>query len=146
MVVDSNNYKKQKLKIAKIHEHISNQRKDWIEKLSTQISKQHDVVCVEDIDLRSLSQCLHLGKSTMDNGFGIFRSRLQQKLQRCGKEFIVIDKWFPSSKLCHHCGTVNTELKLEDRVWTCCCGKTLNRDVNAAINIRNEGIKLIKTR
>lgn len=79
----------------------------------------------------------------MDNGFGMFRTFLQYKLYDRGKQFIVIDKWFPSSKMCRFCGTVNKDLKLSDRVWTCSCGKTLNRDENAAINILNVGLSMV---
>lgn len=78
-----------------------------------------------------------------DNGFGMFRTFLQYKLYNRGKQFIVIDKWFPSSKMCRFCGAVNKDLKLSDRVWTCSCGKTLNRDENAAINILNVGLSMV---
>lgn len=79
----------------------------------------------------------------MDNGFGMFRTFLKYKLCDRGKQFIVVDKWFPSSKMCRFCGTVNKDLKLSDRVWTCSCGKTLNRDENAAINILNVGLSMV---
>lgn len=143
MKYSSNNYSKQKVRVAKISEHISNQRKDWLHKLSTELSTMYDYICVEDIDMRSMSQSLKLGKSTMDNGFGMFRTFLEYKLSDKGKRFIVIDRWFPSSKMCRFCGTVYNDLKLSDRVWTCSCGKTLNRDENAAINIKNEGMRLV---
>lgn len=143
MKYSSNNYSKQKLRVAKISEHISNQRKDWLHKLSTELSTMYDYICVEDIDMKNMSQCLNLGKSTMDNGFGMFRTFLEYKLLTKGKRFIVIDKWFPSSKMCRFCGTVYNDLKLSDRVWTCSCGKTLNRDENAAINILNVGLDTV---
>ena len=93
--------------------------------------------------MKNMSQSLHLGKSTLDNGFGMFRTYLQYKLEGQGKRLIKIDKWFPSSKMCRFCGTINTNLKLSDRIWTCACGKTLNRDENAAINILNVGLNMI---
>lgn len=139
----SNNYNKQKIKVAKIHEKIANQRKNFIENLSNDLSRKYDIICVEDIDMKNISRSLKLGKSTMDNGFGIFRTRLQQKLEFLGKKMIKIDRWFPSSKMCRFCGTVNSDLKLSDREWDCCCGKHLLRDENAAINILNEGIRLM---
>lgn len=144
MKLDSANYKKQRVKVAKIHEKIANQRKDFIEKESTKLANLYDIVCVEDISLQSIAQSLKLGKSTNDNGFGIFRGKLQQKLEIQGKRLVKIDKWFPSSKMCRFCGCLNSDLKLSDRIWTCSCGKNINRDENAAINILNQGLLLLQ--
>lgn len=141
MVKDSNNYAKQKIVIARIHEKISNQRKDFVEKESTKLADLYDIICLENIDLSNIAQSLKLGKSTLDNAFGVFRNRLEQKMILQGKLVVKIDKWFPSSKLCRFCGRINKDLKLSDRVWKCECGKTLNRDENAAINILNKGLK-----
>lgn len=139
----SNNYQKQKKVIARIHEKISNQRKDFVEKESTKLASLYDIVCLEDINMQNMSQSLNLGKSTLDNAFGMFRVRLEQKMFLQGKQVIKIGKWFPSSKMCRFCGSVNSDLKLSDRVWTCECGQVLNRDKNAAINILNEGLKIL---
>ena len=141
MVEGSNNYQKQKIIIARIHEKIANQRKDFIEKESTKLSQLYDIVCLEDINLQNISQSLKLGKSTLDNAFGMFRQKLEQKMSLEGKKVVKINKWFPSSKMCRFCGCVHKDLKLSDRVWTCECGAILNRDENAAINIMNEGLK-----
>lgn len=143
MKYGSNNYYKQKVVVAKIHEHIANQRKDFIHKLSTQLANEYDIVCVEDINMQNMARSLKLGKSTNDNGFGMFRDILSYKLADRGKAFVKIDKWFPSSKMCRHCGSINHELTLSDRVWTCGCGATINRDENAAINIMNEGLRIL---
>jgi putative transposase len=143
MKYGSNNYQKQKVKIALIYEHIANQRKDWLHKLSHILSQDYDYICVEDINMQNMSQSLRLGKSTLDNGFGMFRTFLHYKLEEQGKRLIKIDKWFPSSKMCRFCGTVNSSLTLADRIWTCDCGKILNRDKNAAINILNVGLSII---
>jgi putative transposase len=143
MVKGSNNYLKQKIVIARIHERISNQRKDFIEKESTKLANLYDIICLEDIDLSNIAQSLKLGKSTLDNAFGIFRTRLEQKMMSQGKLVIKIDKWFPSSRLCRFCGCINKDLRLSDRIWKCECGRTLNRDENSAINILNEGLKQI---
>ena len=89
-----------------------------------------------------MAQGLKLAKSTSDNGFGMLKTFLAYKLAEQGKQLIVIDKWFPSSKKCRHCGAVNKELKLLDRKWICSCGKEPDRDINAAINIKNEGCRL----
>lgn len=143
MKYGSNNYQKQRLRVARIQERIANQRKDWIHKLSTQLANDYDYICVEDINMQNMAQSLNLGKSTNDNGFGMFRTILAYKLADRGKELIKIDKWFPSSKMCRFCGTINKNLTLADRIWTCECGKTLNRDENAAINIMNVGLSMV---
>lgn len=139
----SNNYHKQRLKVAKFQEHISNQRNDWIHKISTELANTYDYICIEDINLQEISQHLNLGKSTMDNGFGIFRNLLEYKMKDRGKKLIKIDKWYPSSKTCRFCKKVNKELQLNEREWTCKCGAKIERDVNAAINILNQGLLLV---
>lgn len=143
MKYGSNNYQKQRLRVARVQECIANQRKDWIHKLSTQLANEYDYICVEDINMQNMAQSLNLGKSTNDNGFGMFRTFLAYKLTDRGKKLIKIDKWFPSSKMCRFCGTINKNLTLADRIWTCECGKTLNRDENAAINIMNVGLSMV---
>lgn len=139
----SNNWHKQRLRVAQLYEKIANQRLDFLHKLSYKLAESYDAVAVEDLDMQNMSRCLNLGKSTMDNGFGTFRRFLDYKLTDRGKHFVTIDKWFPSSKLCNVCKTLNHELTLADRTWTCICGITHDRDINAAINIRNEGIRLL---
>lgn len=142
MVYGSKNYNQQLHKIQLIHEHIANQRKDFIHKESRRIANACGAVCVEDIDLRVMSQTLRLGKSTMDNGFGMFRDALAYKLEEQGKHLIFIDKWFPSSKNCCFCGQRNPDLELKDREWICPhCGKIVLRDKGAAMNIKKEGIR-----
>lgn len=143
MKYGSNNYEKQQVKVASVQEHTANQRKDWLHKLSLRLATEYDYICVEDIDMKNIAQSLKLGKSTTDNGFGMFRQFLAYKLGDRGKMLVKINKWFPSSKMCRFCGIVNTNLKLSDRIWTCACGKTLNRDENAAINILNIGLSII---
>lgn len=145
MKYGSNNYYKQKIRVARVHEKVANQRLDWIHKLSTQLASEYDIVCVEDINMQNMARSLKLGKSTNDNGFGMFRDILSYKLLDRSKILVKIDKWFPSSKMCRHCGTVNSELTLSDRVWTCDCGATINRDENAAINILNEGLRMLSS-
>jgi len=141
MLRGSNNYYKQKRRVACIHEEIANRRKDFCHKESRKITNSYDAVCVEDINLRGMAQCLNLGKATNDNGFGMFRTFLQYKLQEQGKQLIVIDRWLPSTKACHVCGYINSEITLNVREWTCpCCGTHHDRDENAAINIRDQGL------
>lgn len=141
MKVSSKNYNEQLHKVQLLHEHITNQRKNFCHTVSAAIAKRYDAVFVEDINLRGLAGSLKLGKSTNDNGFGMFRTMLEYKLTSQGKTFAKIDKWYPSSKTCSVCGLVKDDLTLADRSWTCSsCGTTHNRDHNAAINIRNLGL------
>ena len=139
----SRNYYKQKKKVALCHEKIKNQRKDYIHKLTRKISDEYDAVGVEDIDMKAMSQCLKFGKSVMDNSFGMFRTILEYKLEEKGKKFVKIDRFYPSSKKCCICGHVKKELKLSDRVYRCECGNEMDRDKNAAINIREEAKRML---
>ena len=142
----SGNYKKQLLKVNRIYRHISNQRFDNLHKTSTEIANRYDVVCVESLNMRSMSnKGFGNGKATLDNGYGIFLKMLEYKLSDRGKYLIKVDKWFPSSQICHCCGTLHPEMKdLRIRTMHCDCGLTMSRDQNAAINIRREGLRMLK--
>ena len=141
----SNNYIKQLCNVNKIHRHIANQRLDNLHKISTKIANSHDVVCVESLNMRSMSnKGFGNGKATLDNGYGMFLSMLKYKLSDRNKYLIKTDKWFPSSQICHCCGKIHPEMKdLAIRKMTCDCGLTMSRDQNAAINILNEGLRLL---
>ena len=141
----SNNYWKQLRKINKIHRHIVNQRLDNLHKISTEIANQYDVVCVESLDMRSMSnKGFGNGKATLDNGYGMFLSMLEYKLSDRNKYLVKVDKWFPSSQICHCCGTLHPEMKdLSIRVMDCDCGYHIDRDQNAALNILTEGLRLL---
>lgn len=144
----SNRYIKQNNRIKKVHEHIANLRRDYLHKESTRLTDLYSGIFVEDIDMKDISRRdsgLHLGKATMNNGYGMFRDFLKYKCEEKGKQFKRIDKFFPSSQICHVCGFASREVKdLTIRMWTCpVCGTIHDRDVNAAINIKHEGIKMI---
>ncbi len=140
----SNNYKKQKKRVAKIHKHISNQRLDELHKKSTGIANQYDVVCVESLNMKAISnKGFRNGKATLDNGYGLFLRMLGYKLSERGKYLIKVDKFYPSSQLCSCCGR-KQKLKLTHRVYKCRCGIVMDRDYNAAVNIRNEGLRLLR--
>ena len=146
MKLHSGNYEKQRIKIACIHEHIANQRKDFVEKESKKLADKYDIVCVEDIDMKAQSQALNLGKSTMDNAFGYFRTRLQQKLEYQGKQLVKIGRFTPSSTICSECGAYHKDIvnTLSIREWVCPdCETVHNRDQNAAKNILHEGLRLL---
>ena len=141
----SANYLKQLRKVNRIHRHTANQRSDNLHKLSTEIANRYDVVCVESLDMKSMSnKGFGNGKATLDNGYGMFLSMLEYKLCDRKKYFIKVDKWFPSSQTCHCCGTVHPEMKdLSVRTMKCECGLTISRDQNAAINILREGLRIL---
>lgn len=141
----SNNYEKQRIKLAKLHGRIANQRKDFIHKQSRQIANAYDCVCIEDLDMQAMSQRLNFGKSVYDNGWGMFTTFLKYKLNEQGKQIIKVDKFFASSQTCSCCGFVNKEVKnIAIRAWDCInCGTHHDRDINAAINIKNEGMRII---
>lgn len=143
MVKGSNNYRKQKIRLARAYEKVRNSREDWQHKESTRLANTYDLIAVEDINYKDMAQGLKLAKATNDNGFGQFRTMLAYKLAERGKKLVTIDKWFPSSKTCHCCGYIHKDLQLSDRKWKCpLCGKEHERDINAAINIRNEGLRI----
>ena len=142
----SNNYKKQQILLQRAYKKVSNKRDDCIQKLSKEYTDNYSILVFEDINLKNLSRTLKLGKSTMDNGFGKFRTLCEQKAYKKGGYTIKIDKWYPSSKTCSNCGYVNSKLTLNDREWTCpICGVHHNRDNNAAQNIQKEGFRLFQT-
>ena len=143
--VKSKNYLKQLRKVNKIYRHIANQRLDNLHKISTEIANQYDVVCVENLNMRSMSnKGFGNGRATLDNGYGMFLNMLKYKLSERNKYLIKVDKWFPSSQICHNCGTLHPEMRnLSIRVMDCDCGYHIDRDQNAALNILQEGLRLL---
>ena len=142
----SKNYEKQLRKVAKLYVHVANQRRDYLQKLSTAITKQYDYIMVEDLNMRAMAnKGFGNGKATMDNGFGAFQVMLAYKLKRKGGKLVVIDKWFPSSQSCNVCGYKNKKVKnLNIHSWICpVCGTEHDRDENAAINILIEGLRIL---
>lgn len=139
----SKNRAEQLAKIQKLERHIADQRKDFLHKLSTEIVREYDVAVVEDIDLRAMGECLSLGKKLHDNGFGMFRNMLAYKLERSGSVLVKVDRYYPSTKTCHACGYQNPDVVLGVSEWDCpVCGAQLDRDKNAALNIRDEGKRI----
>ena len=141
----SKNRDKQRIKVAKMHEKVANQRKDFLHKQSRQIANAYDCVCIENLDMKAMAQSLNFGKSVSDNGWGMFTTFLQYKLTDIGKQLVRVDKFFASSQICSCCGYKNTATKnFSIRAWDCPeCGAHHDRDVNAAINIRDEGMRLV---
>ena len=136
----SNNRNKQRIKVALVHEKIVNQRKDFLHKQSRTLVNNFDVVCIEDLNMQAMSKCLNFGKSVHDNAWGTFVSFLEYKLVQEGKQLVKINKWFPSSKTCSNCNNIKQNLQLSDRIYKCSnCGISIDRDYNAALNIRRVG-------
>jgi putative transposase len=133
---------KAKKRLARVHRKVANQRKDFLHKTTTKLVQKYEGFCIEDLCVKGLART-KLAKSIMDAAFGEFRRQLEYKSIWYRRHFSVIDRWFPSSKLCMKCGTINKDLKLSDREWVCSCGEVHDRDLNAARNIRVEGLKNI---
>ena len=133
----SNNYYKQRLRVAKLHEKIANQRKDLLHKVTTYLATTYETVCIEDLYVRGMVKNHNLALAISDCGWGMFRQFLEHKV----KDLRVIGRFEPSSQICNVCGDRNRDLKLSDREWTCKNGHILDRDLNAAINIKNFGLR-----
>lgn len=144
MVKGSNNYKKQRVKVARVHEKIANKRKDFLHKTSRKIANSYDVVCVEDLNMKAMSKTLKFGKSVHDNGWGMFVNMLEYKLLEMGKFLVKTDKFFPSTKQCSSCGA-KKEMPLSLRTYECPhCGLKIDRDLNAALNLKQYGVNQLR--
>jgi putative transposase len=141
--VGSKNREKQRIKVAKLQEHTANQRKDFQHKKSRKIANFYDLVCIEDLNMQGMSKHNHFGKAVHDNAWGTFTRMLEYKLADAGKQLVKVSRWFPSSKTCSVCGHKKDKFPHWIRTYDCeHCGSSLDRDVNAAINIRREGMRL----
>lgn len=140
---EAKNYQKQKQKVARLHEKVMNQRNDFLNKLSTEIIKNHDIICIEDLNTQGMLRNHKLAKSISDVSWSSFVTKLQYKADWYGREIIKIDKWFPSSQICSECGHKDGKKALEIREWTCpICHAHHDRDINASINILTEGLRI----
>jgi putative transposase len=140
---NSNRYQKQRKKVFKIHEKIKNCRNDFLQKLSTKIINENQVIVLEDLNVSGMMKNHCLAKSISDVSWSSFVGMLEYKAEWYGKEIIKIDRFFPSSKMCNNCKSLNKDLQLSDRIWTCeNCKVVHDRDLNASKNILEEGIRL----
>lgn len=149
----SSSYNKQRIKVAKLQEKIANSRYDYLHKITTNLIKQYDYICIEDLNNKQMkSKELRSGeyrksrsslnRNLTDVSFGMFKELLTYKANFNNKSIIKVNRYYPSSKLCHICGYKKIDLTLKDRSWTCpICNTILNRDYNASINILNEGLR-----
>jgi len=138
----SNGFEKQKLKVAKIHENISNSRLDALHKVSKELIDENQIICIEDLNVKGMIKNRKLSKHIADASWGNFVNLLQYKADWYGREVVKINRWYPSSKTCNECGWINQDLNLSDREWTCKNGHKLDRDLNASQNILKEGLKI----
>ena len=144
--IGSNRWNKARIKVANLQKHISNQRNDFLQKLTTEIVRYYDIIAVEDLDVKAMKETDSTirNKRVGDVSWSDFRRMLTYKTQWYGKELSVIDRYYPSSQICHCCGHKDGKKSENIRFWICPkCNSELDRDVNAAINILNEGLRII---
>ena len=136
----SNRRVRAKAKVARIHAHIANQRQDALHKITAQLTSKYSEISIEDLNVVDMAKNHTLAKSVMDASFGEFRRQLEYKTERTGARLNIVDRWYPSSKTCSGCGRVKAKLSLSERTYRCDgCGLAIDRDLNAAINIRVAG-------
>ena len=141
---NSNNRNKTRIKLAKIYKRITDKKQYYLHQISNYLIDENQVICMEDLNVSGMLQNHKLAESIQELNFGEFRRMLEYKANWYGRKLIFVDRFYPSSKTCNHCGYVNKKLKLSDRQWVCPdCGEIIERDYNAALNIRDEGIRLI---
>ena len=141
----SSNWRKQKRKVAIVHEKVANQRRDAMHKATTQAVRDSRAIAVEDLNVKGMVKNRHLAKAVSDASMSEALRQLQYKCDWYGRDFVKIDRWFPSSKTCNSCGCVFDDLTLSMREWTCPeCGAHHDRDINAARNIAAEGVRLLE--
>jgi len=132
------NIQKQKLKVQKLHQRMDNIRTDYINKTVSEIVKtKPSYITVEDLNVTGMMKNKHLSKAVASQKFYEFRVKLEAKCKERGIELRIADRWYPSSKMCHCCGSIKKDLKLSDRVFRCQCGYVENRDLNASLNLRD---------
>ena len=140
----SNNRNKARIKLAKVYEKITNQRNTYLHQITSKLVNENQVICIEDLNVKGMMSNHKLSKSIQDLSLYEFRRQLEYKCRWYGRQLIIIDRFYPSSKTCHNCGYIYKDLKLNEREWICPhCGKVIDRDYNASLNILDEGLKQI---
>ena len=133
-----------RIQVALCHEEISNKRNDFLHKLSSRLINENQVICLEDLNVKGMTKNHKLAQAILDVSWSKFVGFLKYKADWYGRDLVFVNRFFPSSKLCSSCGEKKTDLTLADREWACSyCGITHDRDFNAALNIRKEGLRLL---
>ena len=141
---NSNNRNKVRIKLTKLYKRITDKKQYYLHQVSNYLIDENQVICMEDLNVSGMLRNHKLAGSIQELNFGEFKRMLEYKANWYGRKLIFVDRFYPSSKTCNHCGYVNKKLKLSDRQWICPdCGEIIERDYNAALNIRDEGIRLI---
>ncbi|WP_446226223.1 RNA-guided endonuclease InsQ/TnpB family protein [Nocardia sp. IBHARD005] len=138
--IGSNNRAKARTKLARVHARIADRRRDYWHKVSTRLVRENQTLVIEDLTVRNMVRNHSLARAISDASWSQFRSMLEYKAAWYGREVIAVDRWFPSSKLCSECGALHNRMPLSVREWTCTCGSTHDRDVNAAKNLVAAGL------
>lgn len=132
------NIQKQVLKVQKIHHRVENIRTDYVNKVINEIVKINpSYITIEDLNISGMMKNKHLSKAVASQKFYEFRIKLEVKCKELGIELRIVDRWYPSSKLCHCCGFVKKDLRLSDRIYKCDCGYVEDRDFNTSLNLRD---------
>lgn len=141
----SNNWNKARIKLAKLYKKINDRKQYYLHSVSNSLIDENQVICMEDLNVKGMSKNHKLAESILEMNFGEFRRMLEYKASWYNRRIVFVGRFCPSSKTCHNCGYVNKELTLNDREWVCpYCGQTISRDYNAALNILDEGMRILK--
>lgn len=142
----SNNRNKARIKLAKVYKKINDKKQYYLHAVSNSLIDENQVICMEDLNVKGMVKNHNLAESICEMNFGEFRRMLEYKANWYNRKIIFVNRFYPSSKTCHNCGYINKELKLSDRQWVCPqCGEMIERDYNAALNILDEGLKILET-
>lgn len=140
----SNNRNKARIRLAKVYKKINDKKQYYLHAVSNSLIDENQVICMEDLNVKGMVKNHKLAESISEMNFGEFRRMLEYKARWYNRKLVFVDRFYPSSKTCRHCGYINKHLKLSDRQWVCPqCGELIERDYNAALNILNEGLRII---
>ena len=140
----SNNRNKARVKLAKVYKKVNDKKQYYLHSISNSLIDENQVICMEDLNVKGMIKKHSLAESISEMNFGEFRRILEYKAKWYNRKLVFVDRFYPSSKTCHHCGYINRQLKLSDRQWVCPqCGEVVERDYNAALNILDEGLRII---
>jgi len=140
----SSNWNKARVKLAKVYKKINDRKQYYLHSVSNSLIDENQVICMENLNVKGMSKNHKLAESILEMNFGEFRRMLEYKAKWYNRKIVFVDRFYPSSKMCHNCGYINRQLTLKDRQWVCPqCGRTIERDYNAALNILDEGLRII---